>query len=310
MPSFAETERGYAALWAKAKLTGNTARVVARILANRKRYEEVERATGVPWAWIACLHDREASGLFTGVLHNGERIIGTGKKTRLVPAGRGPFKTWAESAIDALKLKGLHKVTDWSIARMLYEAERFNGWGYTYKGVNSPYVWAGTNLQQSGKYVADHVWDPKAWDTQLGVAAVMMALEKEDPRIWKPITKVQAPVVIGATVGGSATIATATLADMSPVMLGALVALVVFLALEWAKTEKGREMLGKILANWKTSSAGSSAMLLAIADILRQVATGQWDFALLYADAMAIAIGLGLVAAKDGDVTGGSKQNK
>lgn len=73
------------------------------IIANQDKYEEVEKETGVPWQIIAAIHHREGSLDFKTVLHNGERIIGTNKKTKLVPAGHGPFATWSEGAIDALK---------------------------------------------------------------------------------------------------------------------------------------------------------------------------------------------------------------
>ncbi|CAL8972931.1 hypothetical protein RHODGE_RHODGE_01043 [Rhodoplanes serenus] len=186
-PTFEAARKGYAAMWAAATVKTDrrsAAETVARrIIAGRARYEAVQRATGVPWWWIGAIHDRESGGDFRGVLHNGERIIGAGRKTRLVPKGRGPFSTWEEAATDALKLKGLQKITDWSPARMLYEAERFNGFGYVSRGVNSPYVWAGTNHQQRGKYVRDGVWSATAWDTQLGVAAVLRALVDVSPEV-------------------------------------------------------------------------------------------------------------------------------
>ncbi len=61
---------------------------------NREKYEAVEKQTGVPWQIIAAIHYREGGLDFKTVLHNGERIIGTDKKTKKVPAGHGPFDTW------------------------------------------------------------------------------------------------------------------------------------------------------------------------------------------------------------------------
>lgn len=171
---------GYGNLWREARVkpgadSQNADRFADKIIANEARYRYVQNTTGVPWFFVAALHMRESSCNFDGVLHNGEKIIGTGRETRLVPAGHGPFATWEESAVDALKLKDLHRVQEWSIERMLYSAEVYNGLGYLGK-VNSPYVWAGTTLEQTGKYVADHVWDPSAEDTQLGVAALLKRL--------------------------------------------------------------------------------------------------------------------------------------
>lgn len=183
--TFAALRADYARLWDSAQVTrtADADAVARRILRDRERYEAVEAATGIPWEFVAVLHDRECSGSFSGVLHNGERIIGTGRKTRLVPKGRGPFATWLAAAVDALKLKGLEKIRDWSVERCLYEGERFNGFGYRNQGKASPYLWAGTDHYASGKFVADHVYDPKAQDKQLGIAAVMVRLMALDPSI-------------------------------------------------------------------------------------------------------------------------------
>lgn len=186
-PTFMATMLGYANMWKSMKVTRVTESVNAasRIIELKPRYEKVERATGVPWFFVGIIHMREASNNFGGVLHNGEHIIGTGKKTKLVPAGRGPFNTWEEAAVDALKLKGLHKV-DWKvnlISRIGYHGEEFNGWGYTWKGINSPYLWAGSNHQQPGKYVADHKWDPNAIDKQLGIMPVLAKIAELDSSV-------------------------------------------------------------------------------------------------------------------------------
>ncbi len=156
-------------------------RLANKIIANSAKYIEVQHATGVPWQMIAVIHEREAGeqdiGRWQCVLHNGERIIGTGKRTRLVPAGRGPFSDWVSAAIDALQLQGFHKITDWGVARVLWALEPFNGYGYRNKGLRSPYLWASTNHQQLGKYVADGVFDAHVMDSQIGCAALLKYLE-------------------------------------------------------------------------------------------------------------------------------------
>lgn len=191
--TFDEAREGYGNMWRSATLKGgpdaaNANNFANKIIAAEDRYKRVQAETGVPWFFIGALHMRESSCNFAGVLHNGEHIIGTGRKTSLVPAGRGPFASWEEAAVDALKLKRLHQVTSWPVERMLYHAEEFNGWGYANKRVNSPYVWAGTNHEQSGKYVADHVWDASAQDSQLGVAAVLIKLAELRPDIADAIS--------------------------------------------------------------------------------------------------------------------------
>lgn len=147
------------------------------ILANIHRYKEVEQKTGVPWDLIAGIHYRESSLDFNGVLHNGEFILGTGKLTRLVPKGRGPFTTWEESAIDALMMKKGIFPTVWTPQEKIIFAEKYNGLGYSKRGLRSPYVWAGTNLQQPGLYVADGKFDAQVIDRRLGVAAIIKGLE-------------------------------------------------------------------------------------------------------------------------------------
>ncbi len=186
--TFEATEAGYAKMWRSAMNKAGADATLAETFANKiiaaePRYKAVQAATGAPWYFIGALHMRESSCNFAGVLHNGDRIIGTGGLTMRVPAGRGPFATWEASAVDALKLKDMQRVQVWSPSRMLYQAEVFNGLGYVGKGINSPYVWAGTNHEQGGKYVADHVFDPGADDTQLGVAAVLIRLAQKRPDI-------------------------------------------------------------------------------------------------------------------------------
>lgn len=168
--------------WAVAKFTRSTQinAQAEKIEGARGTYELVQKHTGVPWDVIGVIHYRESSLNFSGVLHNGEKIIGTGKKTSLVPKGRGPFNTWEQAAIDALM--NVHpyagKNTDWSIAGTLDILERYNGLGYRNKGLPSPYLWAGTDQYVKGKYVKDGVYDPNHVDQQLGVAPILMKLRE------------------------------------------------------------------------------------------------------------------------------------
>lgn len=184
--------------WERAKFTRSTAinAQAAKIEAHRDRYEAVSKATGVPWDVIGVIHYRESSGDFKGVLHNGQKIIGTGKKTTIVPKGRGPFSTWEEAAIDALvnapPKAALNK--DWSIAGALDILERYNGLGYRNKGLPSPYLWAGTDQYVKGKYVADGEYDPEHIDKQLGVAPILMKLRETS--IPKPTDLPDAPLPI------------------------------------------------------------------------------------------------------------------
>lgn len=172
---------------------GRIERAARLVLKGRERYLAVQRATGVPWDFIGVLHYREKSCNFAGVLHNGEKIIGTGRKTTLVPAGRGPFATWEEAAIDALRIKGLPALKDWSLPRIAFEAERFNGFGYRNKGKPTPYVWSGTNKYLSGKYIADHVYSAAEVDKQLGIMPILLKvreLSRELPDVIPAVKRI------------------------------------------------------------------------------------------------------------------------
>lgn len=102
-----------------------------------------------------------------------------------VPAGRGPFSSWEDAAVDALVNCQPHAArnTDWSVGGILTLLELYNGAGYANRGVPSPYVWSGTDQYKSGKYVRDGVYDPNAVDSQLGCAGLLMSMAAIDRSI-------------------------------------------------------------------------------------------------------------------------------
>lgn len=222
--SFEKYGPEYQKLWDTMKVIRDDAELqrLSRLLTTHKDvYKKVEDETGVPWEWIAVAHVREAGetdiGVFKRCLHNGERIIGTGRKTRLVPEGRGPFNTWHEAAVDALKIKGFDKIKPWPVSRMLWALEPYNGYGYRNKGLRSPYLWASTNHQQRGKYIADHVFDANVMDKQIGAAALLRYLGVDNRTKMPPIA---APVIIATT---TATVAANNPDYMIPIVIGAIV---------------------------------------------------------------------------------------
>lgn len=150
---------------------------------NRRRYEAVAKtlaAAGynIPWWFIAVTHYREA-GLDKNGNPRWDTYLGNGqslkRKTTIVPKGRGPFNSWEEGAVDALVYAPPYaaKNKDWSIGGALAKIEEYNGLGYAGMDKPSPYVWAGTDQYDKGKYVADHVYDPNHVDTQLGCAGIL-----------------------------------------------------------------------------------------------------------------------------------------
>lgn len=193
--TLARYRQGYLELWAKAKVTKTVAADAAanKILKLRERYVAIERLTGVPWFMIAVIHMRENNCNFRGVLHNGELIVGTGKKTTLVPKGRGPFATFEEAAVDALKD---YKAAVWDVAQLAFKLEAFNGFGYRNKGIPSPYLWGGSSVQMRGKYVRDGVYDPNTMDSQLGAMTVLRRLCDLSSEVAERVNGKSAPVVL------------------------------------------------------------------------------------------------------------------
>jgi hypothetical protein len=72
---------------------------------------------------------------------------------------------------------------DWSIGPTLTKLEEYNGLGYSARRQPSPYIWAGTDQYESGKYVRDGVYDPNAVDHQLGCAGLLLAMMALDSSI-------------------------------------------------------------------------------------------------------------------------------
>jgi lysozyme family protein len=140
--------------------------------AAKARYQAVEKKTGVPWWFIAVVHEREASQNFNTQLGQGDPL---NRKSIHVPKGRGPFATWEDGAVDALVNCAPYasRNKDWSPGGALTMAEKYNGLGYSGKGLPSPYVWAGTDQYTKGKYTGDGVYNPNVVDTQLGVAGLL-----------------------------------------------------------------------------------------------------------------------------------------
>lgn len=157
-----------------------------RFFADHKtRYDKVSSITHVPNYFIFEIHLREASCSFLKNLMNGEPLD---RVTKNIPKGKGPWKDWESAAKDAMVYEGFHLIGEslWTIERALYCSEKMNGFGYHNvigdHGVIelSPYVWAGTNQHdETGKYVSDGHYNPKAPERQLGTAAVLKMLEQQ-----------------------------------------------------------------------------------------------------------------------------------
>lgn len=152
---------------------------VARIVDNRRRYESVSHAfinPGLKWYHVSIFHDLECGLNFSKYLGNGQSLF---MKTTIVPKGRGPFSSFEEGAIDAIKIQDLNKIQDWSIGGTLYTIEGFNGYGYEkYHNMNSPYLFAGTQHYTKGKYDKDGHFNPELVSSQIGAALLLRELLK------------------------------------------------------------------------------------------------------------------------------------
>jgi lysozyme family protein len=150
------------------------------------RYQAVEGVTGVPWFIVAVIHEREASQRWDTQLGQGDPLHSVSVH---VPRGRGPFldhdgdapghDAWHRAALDALIDCPPYTARwkDWSSGGALTATVLYNGIGYeVYHHEASPYNWGATNQQQRGKYVRDGVFDPNAWDSQVGCAALLKGM--------------------------------------------------------------------------------------------------------------------------------------
>jgi lysozyme family protein len=186
--SFAEIQAEYPRLFQSCVVNSNgeILELARRISANRDRYERLVAGfrghsnRGTPWFFIALLHAMEASGdvgRFKTHLHNGDPLT---RPTTHVPKNRpsssGSNFTWEESARDALALEGFASESDWSLPRMLYMLERFNGMGPRKRGHATAYLWSYSNHYIKGKFISDHVWDDEAVSKQPGAAAILKQL--------------------------------------------------------------------------------------------------------------------------------------
>lgn len=135
------------------------------------------RPNGVPAPILFCLHYRESDNNFKCHAHEGSSLM---HRTRDEPKGRPlhpePPYTFEQSAEDAYYVcehPTLDKINWRDTQAALDKMESFNGFGYRRLGIAAPYVWSGTSLYKSGKYIADHKYSPVAVDKQLGCAAIL-----------------------------------------------------------------------------------------------------------------------------------------
>ena len=193
-------------------------------LDNKGRYQSVADATKAPWFFIAAIHYREASQSWRGCLHNGDPW---NQVTVHVPAGRGPWNSWEEAAVDALQYEGYANLHDWTCGDVFRRLEFYNGRGYRIGGVKnfvchkhgnrvgtfdgiyhgsmqdttprnaSPYVYSGTPYYAKGVSIEDHSFYPDAVDGNVGVMLFLKTLESLAGEQWFGVAQ-QAGVLLAA----------------------------------------------------------------------------------------------------------------
>lgn len=150
--------------------------LVRRVAQNRDRYDAVSRPLGIPWYFVGVIHAMEASSNFTCHLHNGDPLTArTVHEPPDRPASGAPPFAWEDSASDALQQKKLDQIGTWTLPRILYQLEGYNGFGYRLRHpeVFTPYLWSFSEHYTSGKYVSDGTFSATATSKQCGAAVLL-----------------------------------------------------------------------------------------------------------------------------------------
>lgn len=182
-----ELREQYAMLWQTCEPRIAADGIAARLHAARDRYLEVTALVNpqMPWHFVALVHQMECSQRWDCHLHNGDPLTA---RTVHVPAGR-PFQgeppfEWEASAVDALSMRSLYaNGIDWSVPGELHQLEAYNGFGYRSHRVLTPYLWAGSNHYDAGKFTADGHFDPTAISKQMGAAVILQQIIALDPPV-------------------------------------------------------------------------------------------------------------------------------
>jgi lysozyme family protein len=182
--SYGELKDEYVAFFhaaqARPEWEGDLSFYLAQLNRHRDRYEAAGDPLGIPWYFIGCIHALEGGFDFNTHMFNGDplsaRTVRVPRGQPETPPANGEGYTWEESAAAAMRLKGFDQVSDWSLPRLLYRWERYNGFGYRSRGVPTPYLWGFSTLYDKGRFVADHEFDPSARSKQAGAATMVKGL--------------------------------------------------------------------------------------------------------------------------------------
>lgn len=146
--------------------------------------KEAAKMSNVPWWFIAGIDMREMSFVHTGHFANGDKIIGTNRKTYRIPKGLGPAATWMESVAQVFQYKAkTHKQftallsPDMDFGDACAAWELYNGTGSRSRGEYNSYVVGFTNFHdETGRWVADGKFDHSAKVVRPGAAGFVLYL--------------------------------------------------------------------------------------------------------------------------------------
>jgi lysozyme family protein len=176
------------------------------MVAHQATYELVGSPLSIPWYFIAIIHCLECDLNFNEHLHNGDPLT---HRTVHVPAGRpvadpaagvGQPYSWQESAVDALAYDGFTAWTNWTIPGMLFSFEKYNGFGYRGRGINSPYLWSFSNQYTEGKFTNDGIYDADAVSDQCGAAVLLRRMYEKQLVNGSSTDRITMIKTLGATV--------------------------------------------------------------------------------------------------------------
>ena len=156
-------------------VTDEVIAITKRIQSNQAAYLPISNNFGsMPYYFVGIIHYRECDFSFKHHIANGDPLIA---RTLHVPAGLpidgSPPFDFTQAAIAEFHYFHFDKWNDWSIPAILYRFESWNGFGFRAHGINSPYLFGGSNLYTKGNYISDHNFDPNAVCKQIGSALLL-----------------------------------------------------------------------------------------------------------------------------------------
>jgi hypothetical protein len=158
----------------------------------------------------------------------------------VTPPANGYAYTFVESACDILRLRKFDVAKDRSIPAWLWRLEGWKGFGYASLGLNSEYLWNGTNHFGSGNnqglILADGSFDPNGTSQQVGAAALvwyfhhqgMLSAQTQQPQQVLAATTSQWNMSVGSAVGGNGSFNYTTQATTVNVAVGSSASIQLF----------------------------------------------------------------------------------